>query len=331
LAKLKLQDNALASNLKAVDPPFFPVEPEPSKTGALVIGAAFLGIILVLGNILAMEYFDDTLKNSKKASQILNLSALGMIPKIFLKPAINNFPLINNRLLEIATQNFKQYLSLNNSDKLTKTIIFLSTLEQEGKTVIAGNISKKLIEEGKKVLMLNFSKTQEQTFHKGKYSFLNRLLGYQDPRINIKSPFLDSPKNFLPASEYFFCKIDNHFYNAKSYTEILEHNNISISYVPDYVFIELPALIFNNYPAELVAQSDLSILICRANRLWSEADKSAMNEISPLIKDKLTYIINGVELQELESIVGELPKKSSAFRKKIKNFIRFQFFSKNQI
>jgi uncharacterized protein involved in exopolysaccharide biosynthesis len=331
LAKLKLQDNALASNLKAVDPPYFPVEPEPSKTMVLVIGAAFLGIILVLGNVLAMEYFDDTLKNLKRASKKLNLPSLGMIPKIFLKPAINNFTIINNRLLEIATQNLKQYLSLHDPNKEVKTILFLSTQEHEGKTVIAGNISKKLIQEGKKVLMLNFSKAHEQTVHQRKYSFLNRLLGYQDPRINFKSPFLDNPINYLPPSEYFFCKMDNQFFNSKNYTEILEQNNISINYVPDYVFIELPALLFNNYPADLVAQSDLSILICRANRLWSAADQSALNEIAPLLGGKVSFIINGVELQELESLVGELPKKSSEFRKKIKNLIRFQFFSNNQI
>ena len=331
LAKLKLQDNALASNLKAVDPPYFPVEPEASKTAVLVIGAAFLGIILVLGNILAMEYSDNTLKNSKRASKILNLPSLGMIPKIFLKPATNNFSFIKNRLLDITTQNFKQYLSLHNSGKSVKTILFLSTLEKEGKTVIAGNISKKLIEEGKKVLMLNFSKTPEQKIKQRKYSFLNRILGYQDPRIDIKNPFLDNPTNYLPSSEYFFCNLDIQFLNTKNYVEILEHNNISIDYIPDYVFIEIPALLFNNYPADLVEQSDLSILICRSNRLWSEADQSALNELLPLSGSKMSVIINGVELQELESLLGELPKKSSEFRKKIKNLIRFQFFSKTQI
>lgn len=331
LAKLKLQDNALASNLKTVDPPYYPVEPEPSKKMALVIGAAFLGIILVLGNILAMEYFDDTLKNIKRASKILNLPALGMIPKIFLKPSINNFPFINNRLFEITTQNFKQYLSLHDTGNEVKTIFFFSTLEQEGKTVITGNLAKKLIEEGKKVLVLNFSKSTNVKIRQRKFSFINRLLGYQDPRINSKSPFLDNPINYLPTSEYFFCDINNHLYNAKNYKEILEQNNISLSYVPDYVFIELPALLFNNYPADLVAQADLSILVCRANRLWSAADQSALNDILPLTGNKICFIVNGVELQELESLVGELPKKSSEFRKKLKNILRFQFFSNNQI
>jgi len=45
----------------------------------------------------------------------------------------------------------------------------------------------------------------------------------------------------------------------------------------------------------------------------------------------MNFIINGVELNEVESVLGDLPKKSSPIRKKIKNLFRFQFFSKNQI
>jgi hypothetical protein len=90
-------------------------------------------------------------------------------------------------------------------------------------------------------------------------------------------------------------------------------------------------VIYNNYPAELVAQADMSILVCRSNRLWSEADQTALNGLLPLCEPRMHFIINGVELQEVESMLGDLPKKSSWLRKKIKNLFRFQFFSKTQI
>jgi hypothetical protein len=75
----------------------------------------------------------------------------------------------------------------------------------------------------------------------------------------------------------------------------------------------------------------MSILVCRSNRLWSEADQTVLNGLLPLSGEKMSFIINGVELQEAESMLGELPKKSSRLRKKIKNLFRFQFFSKTQI
>ncbi len=48
LAKLKLQDNELAANIKVVDPPYYPLSPIPTKRKILVILAAMVGFILVL-------------------------------------------------------------------------------------------------------------------------------------------------------------------------------------------------------------------------------------------------------------------------------------------
>jgi uncharacterized protein involved in exopolysaccharide biosynthesis len=331
LAKLKLQDNELTSNLKAVDPPYFPLQPIATKRAVLVIAAAFIGFILVFGVILTMEYLDDTLKNLKRAAKVLHLPSVGMLPKIFLNPGSINLPFIQNRLLEITTQNIEQFLTTQNSDNAVKTILFLSTQEKEGKSVIAGNIAKKLLQEGKKVLLLTYTKKQKPLAQQRKFTLLNRLLGYQDPRIDVNNIFLTEPSNYLQASEYFTYSINEQFYKTKSYTEILEENKINIAFVPDYVLIELPALIYNNYPAGLVTQTDMSILVCRSNRLWAEADQTALNNLLPLAGTRMNFIINGVELKEVESVLGDLPKKSSTFRKKIKNFFRFQFFSKTQI
>jgi hypothetical protein len=46
---------------------------------------------------------------------------------------------------------------------------------------------------------------------------------------------------------------------------------------------------------------------------------------------KINFIVNGVNINEAEAILGDLPKKRSVFRKKIKSIFKFQFFSKNQI
>lgn len=331
LAKLKLQDNELTTNLKAVDPPYFPLRSMPTKRAVLVIAAALLGFILVLGIILVMEYLDDTLKNPKKATRILQLPAAGMLPKILLNPGTVNLAFAQNRLIEIAAQNIKQFLSTHDSGKSVKTVLFISTQQKEGKSIVAANIAGRLIQEGKKVLVLNFSKTQLPVQQQRKFPLLNRLLGYQDPRIDFNNPFLADPSSYLQPKEYFKYNLNEQFYRTTNYTEILEQNGITLSFVPDYVFIELPALIYHNYPAGLVANADMSILVCRSNRLWSEADRSALSVLLPLSQDKMNFIINGVELKETESILGELPKKSSAVRKKIKNLFRFQFFSKNQI
>lgn len=331
LAKLKLQDNALSSSLKTIDIPFYPLSPNPTKRAILIIAAAFLGGILTLGIIFVMEYFDDTLRNATKASRILNLQSLGMIPKMILDPGSINFSFIQKRLSEIITQNILLFFAANVTDKKVKTIVVFSTQKMEGKTVVAGNIAKTLRDEGKKVLLLNHEGKQEVLKQPLKSPFLNKILGYPDPRIDFNNPFLADVSSYLDPSEHYSYKMDSHFYNAKSYTDVLKQNNLTLKSVPDFVIIELPALIYHNYPTELINQADLGILVCRSNRVWANADRSAMHNLLEASASKINFIVNGVSINEIESILGDLPKNRTKFRKKIKLMFKFQFFSKNKI
>ncbi len=331
LAKLKLQDSELSSNLKTIDTPYYPLSPNPTKRTILIIAAAFIGGILTLGVIFVMEYFDDTLKNSIRASEKTGFVSLGMMPKIILDSGSKNLPFIKKRLIEIITQNILQYFGAQNSNQKTKTIIVFSTQKLEGKTVLAGNIAKTLKQEGKKVLLLNYEIKQKFIKQKRKLAILNKILGYPDSRIDLDNPFLADVSSYLDFSEHYSYNVNSKFYSAKSYTDILESNKIILDYTPDFVIIEMPALIYSNYPAELITNADLDILVCRSNRIWSDADESAISNLREAFASKIKLIVNGVNINEIESVLGDLPKKRSNFRKKIKSIFKFQFFSKNQI
>ena len=331
LAKLKLQDSDLSSSLKTVDAPFYPLSPNPTKRLILIIAAAFLGGLFTLGIIFVMEYFDDTLRNSIKASKETGLTSLGMMPKIVLDAGGLNLPFIQKRLIEIITQNILQHIGVHNSKQKIKTIIVLSNQKLEGKTVLASNIAKTLKQEGKKVLLLNHDNKQESITHKRKSPIINKILGYPDPRIDLDNLFLADASTYLDFSEHYSYAMNSKFYGARTYTDILESNNITLDFKPEFVIIEIPALIYSNYPAELIANADLDILVCRSNRTWSDADESAIINLREACGSNLKIIVNGVNLNEIESVLGDLPKKRTKFRKKIKSVFQFQFLSKNQI
>lgn len=331
LAKLKLQDNEMSSNIKSIDPPYYPLSANPTKRGLFIIAAAFLGGILTLGIILLMEYFDNTLRNTSRASKKLGLKSLGMLPKMVVDTLGVDIAFIQKRVIGIITQNIVQYLGKNASKKAVKTIIVFSTRKKEGKTVVAGNIARTLKAEGKKVVLLNYDSEPEPINQQIKYPFLNKILGYPDSRIDRTNPFLSEVSSYLDNSEYFSYTINNQFIDAKDYSEILEQNNISLNYNPDFVIIELPALIYNNYPLSLIDNADLGILVCRSNRVWSDADKSAMSNLLTTSASKINFILNGVHIDEMESVLGELPKERSKFRARLKTIFKFQFFSNSQI
>jgi uncharacterized protein involved in exopolysaccharide biosynthesis len=352
LAKLKLQDNELSSNIKAVDPPFYPISPIPTKRTILIVLGALIGFIIVLFSIFVLEYFDDTLKKPSKANVILNLPNLGVLPKILLNSRKINLPFIVNRLLEIIIQNIEMYLNISKSKKTTETLLFFSTLSQEGKSIVTGNLARKLKMQGKKVLLLNFcleslhqseisqtgyidippvSSATVPVRKKQKFPVVRWLMGYPDPRIDLESQFLRNPEVYLSTEEYRNYSIDESFYSAVNYQDILSQNGFNLSFVPDYVLIELPPILLYPYPPALVSNADISVLICRANRVWTAADQGVIDILMKLTEQKTHFLLNGVEPLVIESILGDLPRKRSWIRRVVKNLFRFQLLASNQI
>jgi len=330
LAKLKFQDTQLSSNLKAVDPPYYPLKPIASKRKIIIVAALLMGFILLLGSILVMEFLDNTLKNIAVASEKLKLDALGMMPKISKINDQLDFERVQDRLLEFMMKNINHVLKRQSENGDVKTVLILSTQENEGKTVMASNISRKLCETGKSVLMLSHSITEKENTTGSKFPLIARLLGYPDPRSDYSQPVLANTKKFLKTKNVQQYKLDKAFYHAKSYRDL----TIQQSEAKDkceIAIIELPNILEYNYPADLIEAADLTILVCRSNRLWSNADDNLLTNIKELTSSKLQFIINGTELNEVETMLGELPKKRSIARRKVKDILQFQFFSKNQI
>jgi uncharacterized protein involved in exopolysaccharide biosynthesis len=330
LAKLKYQDTQLSSNLKAVDLPYYPLKPMPSKRVMIIVAAAFMCFMMLLGFILVMEYFDNTLKNISIAKEKLKIPALGMMPKIFKSNRQLDFERIQNRLVEFILKNMQHFLKIHNPINAVKTIVLFSIREDEGKTVMATNIARKLKESGKSVVVLNHVKNEYKKTATGKYPLLYRFFGYQDPRSDYSQPLLSNIDSYLNADEYKAYAIDSSFFSAKSYLD-LQVDTAGISSKSEYVIIELPNILETNYPADLIESADLAILVCRSNRVWSKADENLLDNIKDLTSSKLQFIINGTELNEVETILGELPKKRSKTRRTIKDLLQFQLNSKRQL
>ena len=351
LAKLKMQDAELSSSIKTIDPPFFPLSPNPTKRSLLVLVAAIVGFILVLGTILAMEYLDETLKNPKRASKVLHLAMAGVFPKILQKTGTLNFLFVVNRMLEMIIQQISLYPKDKPAGNGTRTLLFFSTISNEGKTITAGNIALKLKKQGNKVFVMNFTheslhraevsqlgypdepapvSPQPTTGPKNRFSFLGRLMGYSDLRVDYDSPFLREPASMLDEKEHMYYEVETGFFSAHDYQDILKQNQFVLSFIPDYVLIELPPILYYPYPAGLVKSADVALLVCRANRIWSQADQSVLDNFMKLTTNEPLFLLNGVGLQVIESVLGDLPKRRSRLRRIAKKLVRFQFFSRYQ-
>lgn len=334
-AKLKVQDMELTSSIKAVDPPYYPLTANPTKRKMMVVIAAFFGFLFLLTMMLAMEYFDKSLKNPDKASKQIKLANAGIFPKTFLKTKLLNYPFLINRILELILQNIGAYRK--DASQKTKTLLFFSSLPNEGKTTLAGNLALNLKKQGKTVLMMNYAfdiETKSNNQESGKpqknkrYPLFSVLLGYEDKRIDYSSPFLRDPEKYLESNEYVSYEMNASFYRAESYQDLLKGKLAS---EPDYVLIEIPPVLHYQYPSNLMATADATVLICRANRVWTPADESMIEHLLKTKSKEPLFVLNGVEEPVLESILGELPKRRSKFRRFLKNLIGLQFFTKETL
>lgn len=346
LAKLKMQDIELSSNLKPVDLPFYPLSPNPTKRKLLIVAAVLVGFLTVLSTLLALEYFDETLRNPKKASKILQLTPVGIFPKVYLKSGVLNFPFIANRLIEMLAQQLQVLKDAKNIPGEPFQIILFSTTINEGKTVLAQNLASVLKKNGNKVIVLRHSPDialkdkfdnvlddssilEDPQKELKRFSVINWILGYTDSRVDYNSPFLCEFGSTLTKKEFFFYRTNDDFISVKDYKELLIKNNYKVPDVPDYVIIEIPSILYNPYPSGLVASVDLPVMVCRANRLWTVSDQNAVESFIKNNPNTPQFILNGVELEVIESVLGELNKNRSWLRKTIKKIIRFQFFASN--
>ncbi len=331
LAKLKYQDIQLTSNLKAVDPPYYPLQPIPSKRKIIIIAISFLSGLIVLGVILFMEFFDDTLKNDQIASEKLGVFSMGMLSKVFKTGNKIDLIKIQDRLMELIIQNFDYFFESQHSTDKPKIITVFSTRSMEGKSVIISNIAKKLKASGKSVLVINHSNNNNNSISYSKLTWLFKLFGYADPSIDYSHPFLTPINEFLDKKDYDEYNVTASFRNIDNYQNLSNNKIQKTKEQPDFVIIELPNILEVNYPSKLITKSDLGILICRSNRLWSKADDHILKNIKDMLGSKLQFIINGVEIKEVENLLGDLPKNQSNLRKKLKNILRFQFYTKQHI
>ena len=296
LAKLKQQDLQLSSNIKTIDPPYFPIKPEPSKRKILVLIAGMFGFIMVAFAIILMEYFDSNIKTPGRIEKETGLKVAVSYPVRQTTKKFVDIGFIETRAIDWLAQKVAQKVTENPEQPLPNHILIFSTQAEEGKTTIGTTLSKKLTTYGKRVLYLNYSSKIES--------------GIQDLIL----------KNILP---------DEKFPETADYLSDSGETELPNF---DFVIIEMPDLLNNSFPNKLMKLFDQAYLVCSANREWTLADQNSLNMLQKsLIKTNPEIILNGVDLSIMEAYVGEIPKKRSAFRILLKKLIRFQFHTTTRI
>ncbi len=294
LAKMKQQNMEMSTNIKVVDPPFFPIQPNPSKTKYIVLAAGIFGFFVVALLIVMLEYFDTSLKNPSRVTEQTEMQLAGAYPIMSSKHQANELSQITNRLVDMIIQNIK--LNLGKSEfkpEKPYVVLIFSTQNKTGKTLIAQKIINRIRSMGDKVLFLNYNDgstlADEEDFN---YSY----------RYEIKNNFIDIA-NLQQLMDNRFLRKTNTAY--------------------DFIFIELPSIIYHTYPIKLLSEIDLALFVIKSNNRYTNADKTAMGIFKEAYKSKPLVILNEVELFNLTDLMSDLPKTERTNFDKIKNLLKY--------
>ncbi len=110
---------------------------------------------------------------------------------------------------------------------------------------------------------------------------------------------------------------------GKSYIADLVANSIKDDILIEYH--ETGAILEERFNINKIKESDIIFLVAQANRIWNTSDKKALERLRKVGNTKIYLILNGIEQDELEELIGEVPKSRSKFRKWVKRITKKEF------
>jgi succinoglycan biosynthesis transport protein ExoP len=150
----RVQSTPTVSQIEVATIPEKPVRPIPWLYTAL---SGIVGVLLALGAILLIDYFDDTLKSPQKIQEVLGIPVIGEIIEADRTNKGKGFYLSNqdNPLLLNAFGILRINVSRLMSQRSLKTILVASSALGEGKTTISANLAEAFVQSGKKVVLID--------------------------------------------------------------------------------------------------------------------------------------------------------------------------------
>lgn len=293
VAMTKQKSEALSTGgLVVTVPPKYPLNPTQSKQLLFVFAAAMVGFLVPLLFILVFEFLDGSIKTPLKGEEVTGLKLMGAYPDM--TPTSENKKVDMKWLSHRSIAHIVQNLRLASRRKeqagqSSKKVIFFSMLDSEGTTSMVHKVANELQDLDKSVLVLT----------------------------NKEQEFIEKPRYELVEYDY-----DLNFQKTNDVEQLLPPDLQSDMF--DYVLLDLKGILSNEYPIEMVERFDTAVCVVSAKRKWSKADKFALWEFEQSINIRPRLLVNAVDPDFMDSVLGEIPKLRSGLRRFLKSVLTVQ-------
>lgn len=276
-ALLHQQNTLMSTNLELIDSPYLPIDKADYKRFLLMIIGFMGGSFTVLASLIALAFLDDSLKNPSIVREKMGLDVATLTPNFAIGNRGKGAKLQQEAAREQAMALLLQQIKVETlqKDSSPRLILVTSTRRQEGKTWISEQVAELLRAEDNRVLYLYPIEGGTLPAHTG-----DDNMGYEMSSRMLDAERLDDLNVFGELDPYL------------------------ATY--HYIIMEIPALLTGKYPLPLLRRFDLSLLVCRANRSWEEADQQALKTLQRASRNPIRVVLNGADMDTLETFMGEL-------------------------
>lgn len=167
LSKLRQQNIEMTSQLEILDAPTYPIEPEASKRGLLIVVGFMVGLMGVLGSVLATDLLDNSIRHPERARKTTKLDIAGALPVIDGK-FTQKYGNLAEQVTGIMASKIKLEKFSTNHTGAT-VIAGISTQKGEGKSFALDLLFEEMIKSGESVCLLTPEKSETDIPHRYTY------------------------------------------------------------------------------------------------------------------------------------------------------------------
>ena len=269
------------SNVHVVDlalTPKIPIKPNKKKNLAL---GFILGLMLGVGLAFLLDYMDQTIKTTEDVSEKLGLNVFGIIPRIPFADEDANLP--SKRLVTTlapktpVVESFRALrtnLNYASAKQKHKIIMVTSSLPNEGKSTIAGNLAVVMSQTGAKVLLMGCDLRRPSLYEMFSQENVPGLVNLLVDNDQSALRHLTNPKlDFLPAGTV-----------PPNPAEILESKRMGylldkVREQYDYVIIDAPPVLPVTDTPILAPKVDINLIVIEPCRV---PEKAALQMVESL-------------------------------------------------
>ncbi|QJD77019.1 GumC family protein [Spirosoma rhododendri] len=283
-ARLRQKNLQMSGPLSVLDPPKFPLSPEPSKRAVLVIAAFIAGFVVMFTFFLVRELLNGSIRTPEEAEKRVGL------------PLAAAFPLINKK----TTSGTLLRLRHDMLEQLRSVLMIETTAARSGTARPVNNYH---------LIILFSTRPTDRPSWVG--TFLADLLTQAGHSVAYLYPHDTVMTDARPDHEECWRPYypGPHFSDTRHVGELVSAAGFSGSSL-SYVFLELPALREMAIPAALVAQASLSLLILDAASQWARLDSELVNFYRRASHNNVMMVVDQVEPDLLEPLTGPIGSKN---------------------